>query len=154
MPCLGGIGWAAHFASCPPAFGLLLYLRKMHYPTDLAQRCYMTCAEFAVAFTALGLCPQAPSPRSEVWGEHQSEVKEEPAKRAGDTNGGALPTPPSGRTSRLPADVRDTPGGSAGHHAADVRDPEFRMSSAKQGCAKYNFSRQFQPSSITADFPT
>jgi hypothetical protein len=36
FPRMGGSGLPSHFASCPPPFGLLLYLRKATRQTALA----------------------------------------------------------------------------------------------------------------------
>lgn len=69
---LGGSGLPSHFASCPPPFGLLLYLRKAPRQTALAavglwDRC-------KIPFVALGVVclPQ----RSQGGGQRPGDMSE------------------------------------------------------------------------------
>jgi hypothetical protein len=63
------------FAPCPPAFGLLLYLRKSHRHSEPARRWF---AFVRLPKTLLQL---------EAWYVCRSEIKGEPAKQAEDIRG-------------------------------------------------------------------
>ncbi len=70
------------FSQCPPAFGLLLYLRKTSGHPDPRY------GEFAMLIFIL-------TSELGAWRVHRSEIKGEPAKQAEDIREGGYAMPPA-----------------------------------------------------------
>jgi len=85
-----------------PLCGLLLDLRKTPNPPDPPLRLVHMQTKYEKR-------EQIVPSQQKGWGGRQSEVKEEPAQRAGDTNGGVRPSPSAGSAKTLARNVCNDP---------------------------------------------